>query len=197
MKENKETEKLVRRRLEFPLLQRCKELGLTEVVPHSKAGQLYSLLKSELVSLCTKLGLEADCKKICKKKFSNLNRTELGDYLLTKIKDTELVDNEVEIPSIAASNLVTESYNDIPMIKMQSVLPVVVEEVANGTAFNSWEEINEYLHRQYGFGAEIEQCVPNRADIVGLNRFYVNGSEDDRYILDSSWYRHPQFQLHN
>jgi hypothetical protein len=65
------------------------------------------LLKSELVSLCTKLGLEADCKKIYKKKFSNLNRTVLGDYLLTKMKDTELVDNEVEIPSIAAANSVT------------------------------------------------------------------------------------------
>lgn len=92
----------------------------------------------------------------------------LGDYLLTKMKDTELADNEVEIPSIAAANTVTASYNDITMIEMQSVLPVVVEELANSTAFNSWEEVNEYLHSQYCFGAEIEQCVPTRADIVGL-----------------------------
>lgn len=67
LKEGKEVEKLERRRVEFPLLLRCKELSLTPVVPHSKAGQLYSLLKSELVALCVKLGLEADCKKVSKK----------------------------------------------------------------------------------------------------------------------------------
>ena len=42
-------------------------------------------------SLCTNLELEADCKNVCKKKFSSLNRTELGDYLLKKLKETEKV----------------------------------------------------------------------------------------------------------
>jgi hypothetical protein len=62
LKEGREVEKLERRRLEFPLLLRCQQLGITQVVPHSKAGQLYSLLKSELVGLFVKLNLEADCK---------------------------------------------------------------------------------------------------------------------------------------
>ena len=80
---------------------------------------------------------------------------------------------------------------------MHSVLPAVGEEVANSIVFNSWEEINEYLHSQYGFGAEIEHCVPSRADIVSLNKFYIYGSEDDKFILDSSWYRNHQFQFTN
>jgi hypothetical protein len=77
--EGRETDKLERRRQEFPLLLKCKELELTQVVPHSKAGHLYSLLKSDLIALCSKLGLEEDCKRVSKKKFTNLNRTERGD----------------------------------------------------------------------------------------------------------------------
>ena len=63
VKETKETEKLERRRQEFPLLLSCNELGLTQVVPNGKAGHVYSLLKSELVGLCSKLGLEVHCKR--------------------------------------------------------------------------------------------------------------------------------------
>jgi hypothetical protein len=98
LKEGREVEKLERRRLEFPLLLRCHQLGITQVVPHSKAGQLYSLLKSELVGLCVNLKLEADCKKTTKKKHSSLNRTELGDYLLKKLTDTENIEIAVEAP---------------------------------------------------------------------------------------------------
>ena len=76
-KEAKETGKLERRRVEFPLLQRCRELGLTQIIPDSKAGHQYSLLKSELIVRCAKLALEADCKKIYKRKHNSLNRTEL------------------------------------------------------------------------------------------------------------------------
>ena len=98
LKEGREVVKLERRRLEFPLLLRCHQLGITQVLPHSKAGQLYSLLKSELVGLCVNLNLEADCKKTTKKKHSSLNRTELGDYLLKKLTDTENIEIAVEAP---------------------------------------------------------------------------------------------------
>lgn len=174
LKEGKEVEKLERRRVEFPLLLRCKELSLTPVVPHSKAGQLYSLLKSELVALCVKLGLEADCKKVSKKKHSSLNRTELGDYLLTKLNDTS--------PIV------------LPPSEVLAAVPVALE-VDIGTPFESWEEVNEYLHSQYGFGVEIKDKVPSRADVIGLREFYNNGSDDDKFILDSSWYKHPQFKF--
>ena len=87
-KEAKENEKLERRQLEFPLLQKCKELALTAIVPHSKAGHVYSLLKGELVALLMKMGLESDCEKCTKKKHNNFNRTELRDYLLSKIKNS-------------------------------------------------------------------------------------------------------------
>ena len=68
-------------------IQRCRELGLTQIIPDSKAGHQYSLLKSEVIVLCAKLALEADCKKTYKRKRDSLNRTKLEDYLLTKLKD--------------------------------------------------------------------------------------------------------------
>ena len=130
VKETKETEKLERRRQEFPLLLSCNELCLTQVVPNSKAGHVYSLLKSELVGLCSKLGLEVHCKSACKKKFSSSNRTELGDYLLSKLKDTQ---NIVE----TAQNAPVISPN-VPAVVAQTVPSEAVEaEILNSTPFNS------------------------------------------------------------
>ena len=178
-KEGKETVKLERRRQEFPLLLKCKELELTQVVPQSKAGHQYSLLKSELTALCSKLGLEEDCKKVSKKKFTNLNRTELGDYLLTKLNRNGNVNPQVSVEILVATE---------PSI-------AVVEEAVDSELFASWESINEYLHGQYGFGTAILESKPSRADVIGLRKFYINGSEDDKLLIDSAWYKHPQFKF--
>jgi hypothetical protein len=194
VKEVKEVEKLERRRVEFPLLVRCKALSLTPVVPHSKAGQLYSLLKAELVALCVKLGLEADCKKVTKKKHSSLNRTELGDYLLTKLNDTGHIGIAIETPLNAAGVVPSTFPMILPPPEILAAIPVALEADI-GTIFESWEEVNEYLHSHYGFGVEIEDTVPSRADVIGLREFYNNGSDEDKFMLDSSWYKRSQFKF--
>ena len=166
-KEAKETGKLERRRVEFPLLPRCRELGLTQIIPDSKAGHQYSLLKSELIVLCAKLALEADCKKIYKRKHNSLNRTELGDYLLTKLKDTEHIGAILETP-------------------------IETDPTAD---YESWETINEFLHGKFGSGDAIAESEPSQADKLSLDNFYSNRSADDQFLVNSSWYMHPQFRI--
>lgn len=118
LKEAKEVEKLGRRRTEFLLLQKCKELGLKQIIPYSKPGHLYSLLKSELIGLCAKLEFEADCKNVCKKNFSSLNRTELGDYLLKKVKETEkLIDAVPTVEGVTAPILVLNTSSATDMLE--------------------------------------------------------------------------------
>ena len=192
LKEGKEVEKLERRRLEFPLLLQCRQLDLTQVIPHSKARQLYSLLKIELINLCVKLGLEADCKKTTKKKHSSLNRTEIGDYLLTKLHDTQHVGNVIETPLNAA--VVLPSVLRIVTVEITVASPGVLEE-DNKEYFATWESTNEYLHGRYGFGAATLESEPSRADVIGLKEFYNKGSVEDKFMVDSAWYKHPQFQF--
>ena len=48
---------------------------------------------------------------------------------------------------------------------------------------------------RYGFDTAIEESEPTRADIVDLKKLYDNGTEDDKFMLDSTWYRYPQFQV--
>ena len=86
----------------------------------------------------------------------------------------------------------------IPMIlpppEILAAIPVALDADI-GTIFESWEEVNEYLHSHYGFGIEIEDKVPSRADVIGLREFYNNGSEEDKFMLDSSWYKRSQFKF--
>lgn len=194
LKAAKEVEKLGRRRIEFPLLQKCKEVGLTQIVPNSKAGHLYSLLKSELIGLCTKLELEADCKNVCKKKFSSLNRTELGDYLLEKLKETEKVIDAVPTEEgVTAPILVPNTSSATDML--EDVTAMAKQECSK--KFTSWEELNEYLHSRYGSGSAILESIPSCSDILDLHNFYIGGSEDDMFMVDSSWYKYPQFKFHS
>jgi hypothetical protein len=55
--------------------------------------------------------------------------------------------------------------------------------------------MNECLHSQYGFGAAIVASSPSRADVMGLKQYYDNGSDEDKFMVDSAWYKHPQFRF--
>ena len=59
----------------------------------------------------------------------------------------------------------------------------------------SWETINEFLHGKYGSGDAIAESEPSQADKLILDNFYSNGSADDRFLVNSSWYMHPQFRI--
>jgi hypothetical protein len=83
-----------------------------------------------LVGLCSKLGLEVHRKSACKKKFISSNRTELGDYLLSKLKDTQnIVETAQNAPVISPT---------VPAVVTQTVPSEAVEaETLTGTPFNS------------------------------------------------------------
>jgi hypothetical protein len=67
-------------------------------------------------------------------------------------------------------------------------LRAIEEAVDNGELFSSWESTNEYLHNhQYGFGAAIVESCPSRADVMGLKQYYDNGSNEDKFMIDSAW----------
>ena len=85
---------------------------------------------------------------------------------------------------------------ELPVAAVEA--PVAVLEDVSQTEhriFSSWEEINEYLHGKYGYDAAIEESNPSIEDVTIINIFYCNGSDDDKFVIEASWYKHPQFQL--
>lgn len=75
--------------------------------------------------------------------------------------------------------------------------PVMVAQVlpAVTIAFESWEEINEYFHGKYGFSEVAKkESVPCSSDIYDLHVYYQNANEDDKGVIDFSWYSHSQFK---
>ena len=82
-----------------------------------------------------------------------------------------------------------------PIVNVEITVPSprVLEE-DNEERFATWESTNEYPHGRYGYGAAILESEPSRADVVGLKEFYNKGSDEDKFMVDSAWYKHPQFQ---
>lgn len=62
--------------------------------------------------------------------------------------------------------------------------------------FESWEELDDYLHSHYGYGVEIESCTPSTSDVNCLKMFYDSASGDDKFMIESSWYKHSLFMQH-
>ena len=148
---------------------------------------MYSLLKGELVALLIKTGLESDCKKCTKKRHSNLNRTELGDYLLSKIKNTEQIvavtvgsalDTAVVVPeTLAAINL------ELPA--------AVIDFVAT-----TYEGSSNHLYSKYSSNhTEIASCLPSIEDRNLLHAFYLDASENNNFLTDAVWYKHRHFKI--
>jgi hypothetical protein len=129
--------------------------------------------------LFVKLGYGSDFKKANRKNFVSLCRTEQADYLIAKLsrKDT-----------LAA--LVAEELQAAPPVVMVRVLPAVT------VAFQSWEEVNEYFHSKYGFGKlDREESLPASSDIYDLFVYYQKADEDEKGVIEVSWYRHSQFKF--
>lgn len=173
-KDNRALEKRKRQREEFLLLQTSFDQGLTLENPHSEKSKDITLKKDELVKLFVKLGYESDFKKVSRKKFVGLNRTEQADYLIARLSSKNTVGGE-----------------------LQAVTPVVVAQVLPAVTieFQSWEEINEYFHGKYGFGeTDKKESVPSTSDIYDLHVYYQKADEADKGVIDFSWYTHSQFK---
>ena len=180
-KDNRALEKRKRQREEFLLLQTSFDQGLTLENPHSEKSKDITLKKEELVRLFVKLGYESDFKKTSRKKFVSLNRMEQADYLIAKLS---------KLSSKDSAALGAEELQAVPPVVIAQVLPAVT------IAFESWEEVNEYFHGKYGFGEDAKkESVPSNSDIYDLHVYYQNANEDEKGVIDFSWYSHSQFKF--
>ena len=80
-----------------------------------------------------------------------------------------------------------------PIEEVESPL-ATQESTIDSRLFESWEELDNYLHSHYGYGAEIEGSQPSESDVKCLKVFYDNASSDDIFMIDSSWYQHSLFK---
>ena len=117
--------------------------------------------KEDLVKLFVKLGCDEAFKKTnSKKKFVSLNRTEQADYLISVLSPKDAI--------IAPINEVTQS-------EMVELCPSAAQESTDDKRlFESWEELDDYLHSHYGYGVEIESSAPSTSDVNCLKLFYDN-----------------------
>ena len=134
-----------------------------------------------------KIGLESDCKKCTKKKHSSLNRTELGDYLQSKIKNTEQIVAVTVGSALDMAVVVPET----PAVIGLELPAAVIDFVAT-----TYEELSNHLYGKYSSNhTAIASCLPSMEDRNLLHTFYLDASESDKFLIDAVWHEHRHFKI--
>ena len=60
----------------------------------------------------------------------------------------------------------------------------------------TYEDLSHYLYGKYSSNqVQLSSCSPSIEDKNSIHVFYVGASDNDKFLIDNNWYKHPHFKL--